>query len=146
MYSQNVYQNQRVLRRSIYIQSVLISREECNAFEDILFFKKLFLPLERFLSTSMPFCSSTNIEDSPKLPYMLNSQRICGPFVLKTIIINHFAFEVLFVLCHSLIRSLYFIQVYIFIPLMHSAPFLRFSRILLTPIFSYVYHHAEYFS
>ena len=29
---------------------------------------------------------------------------------------NNFAFEVFFVLCHLLIRSLYFIKVYIFIP------------------------------
>ena len=56
------------------------------------------------------------------------------------------AFKRLFVLSHSLIRSLYFIQVYIFIPLIHSAPFLRFSHILLTPIFSYEYYHGEYFS
>ena len=55
-------------------------------------------------------------------------QRICGPFVLKTIIMP---FKRLFVLLHSLIRSLYFIQVYIFIPLIHSAPFVRFSHILL---------------
>ena len=39
-----------------------------------------------------------------------------------------------YVLCHSLIISSYFIQVYIFIPLIHPAPFLRFSHILLTPI------------
>ena len=64
--------------------------------------------------------------DSPKLPWGM--QRICGPFVLKTIIMP---FKRLFVLWHSLIRSLYFIQVYIFIPLIHSAPFLRFSHILL---------------
>ena len=64
--------------------------------------------------------------DSPKLPWGM--QRICRPFVLKTIITT---FKRLFVLWHSLIRSLYFIQVYIFIPLIHSAPFLRFSRILL---------------
>ena len=38
------------------------------------------------------------------------------------------------------IRSLYFIQVYIFIPLINSAPFLRFSYILLyTIFFSYVH-------
>ena len=33
MYSQNVYQNQRVLRSSIYTEPVLTSREECNAFK-----------------------------------------------------------------------------------------------------------------
>ena len=35
--SQNFYQNQRVLRRSIYIEPVLTSREECNVFADLLF-------------------------------------------------------------------------------------------------------------
>ena len=64
--------------------------------------------------------------DSPKLPWGI--QRTCVPFVLKTIIMP---FKTIFVLWHSLIRSLYFIQVYIFIPLIHSAPFLRFSHILL---------------
>ena len=64
--------------------------------------------------------------DSPKLPWGI--QRTCGPFVLKTI---KMPFKTIFVLWHSLIRSLYFIQVYIFIPLIDSAPFLRFSHILL---------------
>ena len=66
-------------------------------------------------------------------------QRICGPFVSKTIIMNHFPFERLFALWHSLIRSLYFIQVYFLYLRIHSAPFLRFSHILLTPIFFYMY-------
>ena len=63
---------------------------------------------------------------SPHLPWGM--QCICGPLVLKTIIMS---FRRLFVLWHSLIRSLYYIQVYIFIPLIHSAPFLCFSLILL---------------
>ena len=68
--------------------------------------------------------------DSPKLPWGM--QRICGPFVLKTIIMP---FKTLLVLWHSLFRSLYFIQVYIFIPLIHSAPFLRaFHTFYFTPI------------
>ena len=38
------------------------------------------------------------------------------------------------------------IQVYIFVPLLYSAPFLRFSHNLLyTNFFIYVYHHAEYY-
>ena len=44
--------------------------------------------------------------DSPKLPWGM--QRICGPFVFQTIIMP---FKGLFVLWHSLIRSLYFIQI-----------------------------------
>ena len=49
------------------------------------------LPLERFLSTNGSFCSSIYITYSPKLPWGI-MQRICGPPVLMTIIINHFAF------------------------------------------------------
>ena len=64
--------------------------------------------------------------DSPKLPWGMH--RICRAFVLETIIMP---FKRLFVLWHSLIRSLYFIQVYIFIPLIHFDPSLRFWRILL---------------
>ena len=38
------------------------------------------------------------------------------------------------------------IQVYIFVTLLYSAPFLRFSHNLLyTNFFIYVYHHAEYY-
>ena len=79
-------------------------------------------------------------------------QRICGPFCFEN---YHYAFQdtlscdtrsldlcILFkfiflclsrhsVLWHSLVRSLYLIQVYIFIPLIHSAPFLRCSHVLL---------------
>ena len=66
--------------------------------------------------------------DSPKLPWGM--QRIFVPFVLKTVIMP---FKRFFVLWHSLIRSLYVIQVYMnfFILLIHSAPFFRFSYILL---------------
>ena len=84
LHSQNVYQNQRVLRRSIYNGPVFTSHEECNEFEDLYF------------------------ED------------------------YHYAFqETLCPVTLAHIRSLYFIQVYIFIPLINSAPFLRFSHILL---------------
>ena len=45
---------------------------------------------------------------------------------------NHYAFqETLCPVTLANIRSLYFIQVYIFIPLLNSPPFLRFSHILL---------------
>ena len=63
-------------------------------------------------------------------------QPTCGPFVLKTIIIP---FKRLFVLRHSFIRSLYFIQIFIFIPLTHSAPFLHFSHILFYTNFFLMY-------
>ena len=45
LYSQNFYQNQRVLHRSIYIELVLTSREECNAFADPFF--RIYLCLSR---------------------------------------------------------------------------------------------------
>ena len=80
--------------------------------------------------------------DSPKLPWGI--QRTCEPFVLKTIIIM--PFKRIFVLWHSLIRSLYFIQVHIFIPLIHSAPFLRFSHSLIyTNFFLCILLHEIFF-
>ena len=42
LYPQNVNQNQRVLRSSIYMEPVLSSCEECNAFEDLLFLEVIF--------------------------------------------------------------------------------------------------------
>ena len=123
LYSQNFYQNQHVLPRSIYTEPVLTSREECNVFADLFL---IYLCLSRDFVNQHVFWLLDLHWDSPKLPWEM--QRICGPFVLKTIIMP---FKRLFVLWHSLIRSLYFIQVYIFIPLIHSAPFLRFSHILL---------------
>ena len=42
LHSQNVNQNQRVLLSSIYMEPVLSSCEECNAFEDLLFFRSYF--------------------------------------------------------------------------------------------------------
>ena len=46
LYSQNFYQNQRVLPRSIYTEPVLTSREECNVFADLFFFR-IYLCLSR---------------------------------------------------------------------------------------------------
>ena len=72
--------------------------------------------IREILSTSMFFCRSIYIETAQ------NSREECNAFA-----------DLLFSrLSLSLSRgSLYFIQVYIFIPLIHSAPFLRFSHILL---------------
>ena len=39
LYSQNLYKNQLVLRRSIYIEPVLTFREQCNVFADLLFWR-----------------------------------------------------------------------------------------------------------
>ena len=90
------------------------------------FFIEFIYVFREILSTSIFFLLLDLNWDSPKLPWGM--QRICGPFVLKIIIMP---FKRLFVLWHLLIRSLYFIKVYIFIPLIHSAPFLLFSHILL---------------
>ena len=46
---------------------------------------------------------------------------------------------------HSLDLCVLFKFIFLYLRI-HSAPFLRFSSVLLTPIFSYVYYHAEYFS
>ena len=71
--SQNFYQNQRVLRSSIYIKPVLTSREECNAFEGLLFFRinfsllrDLFQPACSFgaqFSLRQPLTSVTNAKN-----------------------------------------------------------------------------------
>ena len=90
------------------------------------FFLEFIYVFREILSTSMFFCCSICIETAQ------NSGEECNEFadlfVLKTIIMP---FKRLFVLSHSLIRSLYFIPIYIFIPLTHSAPFLCFSHTLL---------------
>ena len=73
------------------------------------------MSFERFCQPACFFAARFTLRQNKtrlKLPWGM--QRICGPFVLKTIIKP---FKRLFVLWHSLIRSLYFIQVYIFIPL-----------------------------
>ena len=76
LYSQNVYQNQRVLRSSIDIEPVLTSCEECNAFEDLLFFKSYFCTLERFLPiSSCPFAARFALKKA------LNSHEECNEFV-----------------------------------------------------------------
>ena len=129
LYSQNLYQNQRVLRRSIYIEPVVTSREECNVFADLFLkcicFSRDFVYQHVFLLLDLHW-------NSPKLPWGM--QRDCGPFVFQTIIMP---FKRLFVLWHSLIRSLYFIQVYGFIPLIYSAPFLRaLHTFYFAPIFA----------
>ena len=65
-------------------------------------------------------------------------------FVFQTI---SMPFKRLFVLWHLLIRSLYFIQVYIFIPLIQSPHSCAlFTHLSLHQFFSYVYYRAKYFS
>ena len=90
------------------------------------FFLEFIYVFRGILSTSLFFLLLDLHWDSPKLPWE------CNGFVLKTINMH---FKRLFVLWHSLSKSLYIIQVFIFIPLIHSAPFLRFWHILLYTIF-----------
>ena len=88
-----------------------------------LFFRVFFVFWE-ILSTSMFFHCSIYIETAQ------NSREQCNELA-------DLLFWILWLflsrdsLWHSLIRSLYFIQIYIFVPLIHSAPFLRFSHVLL---------------
>ena len=91
MYYQKVYQNRRDLRISIYIepQSSPPVRNATHlrtfCFLEVIFaFGEIFVNLRVLLQLDY-------IEDSPKLPRRM--QRICGPFVLKTIIMNHFSFR-----------------------------------------------------
>ena len=87
------------------------------------FFKFIYV-FREILSTSMFFCCSIYIETAQ------NSRGECIEFkdllFWRLSLCLSGSFKRLFVLWHSLIRSLYFIQVYIFIPLILSAPFLRF--------------------
>ena len=83
----------------------------------------------------MFFCSSIYIETAQ------NSSEECNEFadllfVRLSIIMP---FKSLFVLWHSLSRSLYFIQVYIFIPLIHCPILARFSHILVYTNFFLMY-------
>ena len=113
------------------IFSKLISEPACSSQMDLHWAspQRICGPFLEFIHVfrfCQPACFFDLHWDSPKLPWGM--QRICGPFVLKTIIMP---FKRSFDLWHSLIRSLYFIWVFIFIPLIHSSPFLRFSHILL---------------
>ena len=114
------------------------------------FLEVIFAFGEIFVNQLVSFCSSIYIGDA------LNSYEKCNkyadllfqrPSLWIILFFDTLAFQETlcpvpldhYILVFSIIRSLYFIQVYIFIPPIHSAPFLRFSHILLTPIFSYVY-------
>ena len=58
--SQNLYQNQRVLPRSIYIEPVLTFREEWNVLRT--FFLEFIYVFREILSTSTFFCCLIHIE------------------------------------------------------------------------------------
>ena len=96
--------------------------------------------------TSMLLFSSIYIERSPKLSWGI--QRICRPFVLKT----YYHYESLCVSrdslsCDTRSLDLCFLFKYIFICIWYIPPHsYTFHTFCFTPIFSYVYYHAEYFS
>ena len=73
--------------------------------------------------------------------------RICGSFVLKTIIMNYFAFRETLMSCATRSLDLLILFKFIFLYLWyipsHSCAFHTFC---LHQFFSYVYYHAEYFS
>ena len=98
------------------------------------FFLEFIYLFRKILSTSIFFCCSIYIEISQ------NSYEECNEFEDLLFWRLHYAFqETLCSVTLAHIRSLHFIQVYIFIPLMNSAPFLRFSHILLYTIFCLMY-------
>ena len=66
LYSQNFYQNQSVLPRSIYIEPVLTSREECNVFADLFF--RIYLCLSRDLVNRHVFFAARFTLRQPKTP------------------------------------------------------------------------------
>ena len=95
------------------------------------FFKTLFMFLERFCQPAYFFAARFTLR-RPKTP-------VRNATNLRTFCFSDYHYAFLETLCPVTLahyRSLYFIQVYIFIPLIHSAPFLRaFHTFYLTPIF-----------
>ena len=103
------------------------------------FFLEFIYVFREILSASMFFCCSIHIETAQ------NSREERNEFAELLFWRLSTPFKRLFVLWHSLIRSLYFIQVYIFKPLIQSAPFLRFSHISLYTNFSWCILPREIF-
>ena len=139
LYSQNFYQNQHVLPRSIYTEPVLTSREECNVFAD-LFFKFIYV-FREILSTSMFFGCSIYIETAQ------NSREKCNEFAdllfwRLSLCLSRDALSCdtrsldLCILFKSILLYLWYIPP-------HCCAFYTFY---FTPIFSGLYYHAKYFS
>ena len=103
-------------------------------------FFRICLSFKRFCQPACFFLLLDLHWDSPKLPWGI--QWICGPFVSKTIIII-MPFNRLFVLWHTLTRSLYFIQVYIFIPpIIPPHSFALFTHRILHQFFAQIYQQS----
>ena len=90
-----------------------------------LFFFRIYLCLSRDFVNRHVFLLLDLHRDSPKLPWGI--QRICGPFVLKSILSR----DSLSCDTRSLNLCVLFKFIFLLIPLIHSAPFLLFSHILL---------------
>ena len=98
----------------------------CGPFFLRIYLFRIYFCLSKDFVNSMCFCCSIYIE--------IAQTPIRNATNLRTFCFEdyHYAFqETLCPVTLAHIRSLYFIQVYIFIPLINSAPFLRFSHILL---------------
>ena len=126
LYSQTFYQNKRVLRRSIYIEPGW-SPPVRNATYLQTFFR-IYLCLSRDFVNKHVFLLLDLHWNSAKLPWGM--QRICGPFVLRTIIMPFKRFLSCDTRSLDLCILFKFILIF-FIPLTHFAPFFRFSYILL---------------
>ena len=130
MYSQNVYQNQRDLRSSIYIEPVLTSREECewNAFRTSCFLEVIFTRLERRLSTSVSSCSWIYLEDSPRLSWGISKEFADHRY-------ESFCLSIDSLSCAKRSLDLCILFKVYFHTSDTFRPLLCFSHILLTPIF-----------
>ena len=126
-----------VLRSSIYIEPVLTSRDECNAFEDLLFFRSYFCLWRDFCQPACPF--QLHLHSKQPLTIIRNATN------LRTLILFFLSRDPWSCATHSLDLCILFKFIFLYLRIL-SAPFLRFSHILRTPIYSFVYYHAEYFS
>ena len=138
MYSQNVYQNQRDLRSSTYIEPVLTSREECewNALTTFCFLEVIFTRLDRFLSTSVSYCSWIYLEDSPRLSWGISKEFADHRY-------ESFCLSIDSLSCanRSLDLCILFKFIYNFYTSDTFRPLLCLWHILVTPISSYVYYN-----
>ena len=139
IYSQNLNQNQRVLRRLIYIEPVLTSREECNVFADLFF--KIYLCFSRDFVNQHVFSAAQFTFKRPKT-HVRNATN------LRTVCFEdyHYAFQET-LSCDTRSLDLCVLFKFIFLYLLYIPPHsCAFHTFYFTPIFSGVYYHATYIS
>ena len=139
LYSQNFYQNQRVLHGSINIEPVLTSREGCNVFADLIF--RIICVFCEILSTSMYFCCSIYIETAQ------NSRDECNEFLYLLFWRLSLCLSRDSLSCdtHSLDLCMLFKFIWNFLYFWYiPPPSFAFHTFYFTPIFSYVYYYAKY--